>query len=522
MVIDPSAPGKDNENTLSLSERLQKAEHIISALNKGVALLDAELRITWANHAFRQWSGAEPLGRTILEALSGATLLWPEQMPDPASLQIQNASLQICLQNGLYLDACIAPIHEPNFPLQFLVTWSDVSFSVVRQKKLDALYRAGRELAPLDSDELTELTYADRVELLKQNLRKQIHNLLHYNVIEIRLLDPLTKELKPLLEEGMTTEAAQRTLFASIEGNGVTGYVATTATSYLCQETLGDPHYILGAAGARSSMTIPLIYHDNVIGTFNVENTMPNAFTNDDLQFAELFSREIAHALHTLDLLRAQQSCSASQVIDSVNREIALPADELLCLVSGLVEKFGDNKDILEPLQRILADARSIKQKIQCVADDFANPRRDLPNIVSIKGQHILVIDGDERVRKQAHLLLEREGCQVETVARGQEGLTLARSCAYDAVLMAIKPEDMGGTALYRTLRTILPQSRIILTQGFEYDGGHTLVNVRQDGYWLPVLYKQPFQPNQLLKALTCVPPASTHPSTVAAVLQVS
>ena len=56
------------------------------------------------------------------------------------------------------------------------------------------------------------------------------------------------------------------------------------------------------------------------------------------------------------------------------------------------------------------------------------------------------------------------------------------------------------------------PAGRIILTQGFEYDGGHTLVNVRQEGYWLPILYK-PFQPNQLFKALTCPSPSEITPA---------
>ena len=42
----------------------------------------------------------------------------------------------------------------------------------------------------------------------------------------------------------------------------------------------------------------------------------------------------------------------------------------------------------------------------------------------------------------------------------------------------------------------------------FEYDGGHTVVNARQDGYWLPVLFK-PFQEPALFKALTCPAPSA-------------
>src|SRR5262249_3298180 len=152
--------------------------------------------------------------------------------------------------------------------------------------------------------------------LLKQNLRRYIRDLLHYDNIEVRLLNRRTGELRPLLEDGMTDEAAGRALYARPTGNGVTGYVAATGQSYLCPDTAQDPLYIQGAAEARSSMTVPLKYHDEVIGTLNVESPRPNGFGPEDLQFTELFSKEIAAALHTLDLLTAQQVCTAAQSID--------------------------------------------------------------------------------------------------------------------------------------------------------------------------------------------------------------
>jgi two-component system, sensor histidine kinase SagS len=508
-VTQPAAT--DGTDVAVLQERLQRAEHIVASLEKGVAVLDPQFRITWTNQPFREWCLVDPQGKTLLEALGDVTLVWPESLPAEAILAGKSASLRLQHRGNRYLDVTISPCSEDGRIVELVALCADVTPTVVRQQKLDALHRAGQVLAALEADELSEMTYEDRVELLKQNLRRQIRNLLEYNVIEIRLLDPITGELKPLLEEGMTPEASTRVLFARTEGNGVTGYVAATAQSYLCRETIGDPHFIQGSEGARSSMTVPLIHQDCVIGTFNVESPKPSAFSGEDLQFAELFSREIAQSLHTLDLLRAQQSCSATQAIDAVNRGIALPADELLSIASSLLEHVGDNSELRQPLHRIIADARTMKQCIQDVGADFAKLRPGVNGTVRLKGMHILVIDDDERIRRSAHALLEKEGCQVETVSSGHEGLTLARSSRYDAILMAIKPPDIGGTALYRGLKALLPASRVILTQGFEYDGGHTLPNVRQEGYWLPVLYKQPFQPNQLFKALTCQTPSDSQ-----------
>ena len=522
MADQSTATNGGTADNAALLERLQRAEHIVAVLEKGVAVLGTDFRITWANQPFRDWCPGEPVGKTLLEALGDVTLVWPEVFPAESVLAGRPASMRLQHRGTRYIDVTISACIENGRAQELVALCTDVTSSVIRQQKLDALHRAGQELAALEADELSVMTYEDRVELLKQNLRRQIHNLLQYNVIEIRLLDPVTSELKPLLEVGMTPEAASRVLYARAEGNGVTGYVAAHGQSYLCRETVGDPHFIQGSEGARSSMTVPLIHQDYVVGTFNVESPKPNAFSGEDLQFAELFSREIAQSLHTLDLLRAQQSCSATQAIDAVNREIALPADELLSIASGLLEQVGDHSDLRQPLHRIIADARTMKQCIQNVGADFARLRPGTNGSVRLKGMRILVIDDDERIRRSAHSLLEKEGCQVETVSNGQEGLTLARSSRYDAVLMAIKPPDMGGTALYRGLKMLQPASRVILTQGFEYDGGHTLPNLRQDGYWLPVLYKQPFQPNQLFKALTCQTPSDSQVISQPEIIQAS
>ena len=111
-------------------------------------------------------------------------------------------------------------------------------------------------------------------------------------------------------------------------------------------------------------------------------------------------------------------------------------------------------------------------------------------------------------MRRSAHSILERKGCVVETATCATEGVAMARAGTYDAVLVSVKHKDMGGTAAYRALVKSVPLGRVILTQGFEYDGGHTVVNVRQDGYWLPILFK-PFQEPVLFKALTVPAPSA-------------
>jgi CheY-like chemotaxis protein len=303
----------------------------------------------------------------------------------------------------------------------------------------------------------------------------------------------------------MAPEAAVRELLALPTGNGVTGYVAATGRSYLCTDTANDPLYITGAPGARSSMTVPIIYLDEVIGTFNVESPRANAFGSEDLQFAELFSRELGRALHTLNLLSAQLQCTATQSIEAVNREIALPVDDLLALASGLLADAPDSA-AAEPLRRILEKAREIKHAVHKVAGDFSPPETSDSRLTKLRGMRVLVIDREEQTRRTAHAMLEKYGCEVETAPTGSEGLRLAETGRFDAIITDIQQVGMGGTAVYRGAQTRQPLARIILVKGFCYDSEHTIVNARQEAYWVPLIFK-PLIANQLLNALTADPP---------------
>jgi two-component system, sensor histidine kinase SagS len=483
-------------------------EQILSALPKGVALLDHDFRVTWANPMLVAWCAVAPIDRT-LEEIFGSFSITCSEHPDLYTT-LTGRSLSFRLHsNNHFFDVSLSPIKNGDSFSQIIALVDDTTETVVRQQKLDALHQAGQELADLDPESLLEMDVPSRVELLKENLRRHIHDLLHYDVIEVRLLDPESGRLEPLLEEGMTDEASSRILYAGLDGNGVTGYVAAIGKSYLCQDTANDPHYIEGASGARCSMTVPIIHQDEVIGTLNVESPRVNAFSDDDLQFAELFSRELARALHTLNLLSAQQNCTVTQSIEAVSREVALPADELMNLGAELLLKEGSESEVGESLRKIMMNARQIKSGIRRVGQGLSGhdllASRD-PRTELLRAMRILVIDSEEHVRRGAHQLLERQGCEVETAITASHGLAMARVGEYDAVLTDIRHPDMRGTIVYRTLRQILPAARIVLTQAFGYDSEHTVVNARQDGYWLPVIFK-PFRNEQLLNALTCTPP---------------
>ncbi len=358
----------------------------------------------------------------------------------------------------------------------------------------------------------------ERTDLLKYNIGRHMKDLLGLDFIEIRLLDRTTGRLVPLLTEGMTPLAASRELFADKMGNGVTGFVAATGQSYLCPDTAADPLYLEGAAGARSSLTVPLIYHGTVIGTLNVENAQAGAFDDRDRQFLEIYARNVASALNTLELLQAEKLSTATASVEAISRELAIPLDDILNDATTVLDRYaGHDEDIVARLRHLLFRAREIRSLIQKVGSDLApEPRRNGPPPQRrLLGAEVLVVDADEAVRKAAHQMLGRQGATVETARDAHEAIALARQTTYSAAVVDIRLPDLDGYETFRKLREVQPRVPVILMTGFGYDPSHSIVKARQEGL-RSVLYK-PFRADRLQEAIEDAlkpPPPPTPPPT--------
>ena len=171
----------------------------------------------------------------------------------------------------------------------------------------------------------------------------------------------------------MDREAAHRDLYAREADNGVTGFVAATGKSYLCEDTANDPLYLTGREGAKSSLTVPLKLHNEVIGTFNVESPQPHAFTDADLQFLQIFCRDVAVSLNTLQLLAAQRMNAAQESVEEIHRQVAVPIDEIVCDATFVTERLADvDPELRARLEKILGTARGIKDVIHKVGRTLA------------------------------------------------------------------------------------------------------------------------------------------------------
>jgi CheY-like chemotaxis protein/PAS domain-containing protein len=508
--------------------RLLQNERILEGMPDGVVLLDADNTIVWANERIKEWSGCESLaGANFYKVLCDPEILGPDFCPFHTALSTGQASGST-LRSGdnRFYHLHAAPVREGvSAPRHLIVTVRDVTQEMLQQQKLAAIHQAGMELADLTPDELTHMSVEERIEYLKSNILHYTKDLLQFDVVEIRLLDQKTAVLEPLLALGMSCEAENRVLRADPQNNGVTGFVAATGKSYLCDDTSEDPLYLEGCKGAKSSLTVPLLLHDEVIGTFNVESPEPHAFSESDRQFLEIFTRDVAQAINTLFLLEAEKANTTYENVDAIHSAVALPIDVILNEAVNVMERYiGHEPEVVERLQNILRNARDIKQVIQKVGQKMA-PGQALPANKQIekrpqlRGKHILVADADASVRTAAHALLERYGCIVETAHDGAEAICMARNMltmegGYDVIISDIRLPDMNSYDLMMKLKEMMDPVPIVMMTGYGYDPGHAITKARQAGLPSYAALCKPFRLDQLLtvaeKVISARQPAST------------
>jgi PAS domain S-box-containing protein len=485
-----------------------QAEEILDAIADGVAVVDSDLRITWANPEFQQLLGPQSelvVGEKFYIALDHPDILGPDPCPFTSAVASRSpAGTVMKIGANRYLRVTVTPVFDREGRLTHMIALTrEITDETQQQQKVNAIHKAGDELADLTPEELAEMGVEERVDLLKYNIARHMKNLLGLDFIEIRLLDRGSGRLIPLLTEGMTPLAANRELYASKVGNGVTGFVAATGQSYLCPDSTNDPLFLEGAAGARSSLTVPLSFHGTVVGTLNVESAHNNAFDDRDRQFLEIYGRNIAAALNTLELLQAEKASTASASVEAISRELAIPLDDIISDATTVLDRYaGHDDEIIARLRHLLYRAREIRSLIQKVGSTIIpQPKRShAAPAPRLAGTRILVADADEAIRRSAHNLLGHEGANVETARDAHEAIALMRQSSYSAAFVDIRLPDLDGYETFKRLREVQPGVPIILMTGFGYDPSHSIVKARQEGLQT-VLYK-PFRADRLMEAV--------------------
>ncbi len=488
---------------------------IFNRMPDGFAVTDRTNQIVWANKSLGDWFPEQPLvGLDFFDAMGRPEIIGECSNPLASALKTgcSNSSSLKC-DTRTYYRLRVAPVSVDGLePSHNLIIVSDASEEVLHVQKLEAIHNAGSELADLTPEEVCRMNIEERIDLLKANILYYTQDLLGYDVVEIRLIDRKTNRCETLLSEGIDSKESKLPLFAEAQGNGVTGFVCATGKSYLCEDTTSDRLYVDGLIGAKSSLTVPLMLHDQVIGSFNVESPQVGAFTEADLQLLQIFSKDIARALNSLELLVTEKTSSAKASLEAIETAVGLPIDEILNDTVHVIENYiGQDANVSRRLRRILKNSREIKQVIhnareemtfgESVPESMQAHQRPL-----LRNARVLVVDCEDEVRNSAHLLLEPFGCIVETAHEGNEALMMVRNSdpgeEYDAIIADIRLPDLSGYNILMKLKESMEEPPLVLMTGFGYDPGHSIVKARQAGLKPYAILYKPFKLEQLLETI--------------------
>ena len=479
------------------------AESIIDALPDAVAVVDSDGRILRGNRKLAEFIGDRP-AQSLLSLLN---------CDEPfASLTAAGTPFTRrfnCDPRHMEVVAAPFPVGDRD---DWLCTIRDVTREVRRRDKLRAIHRAGRELSRLTPGELASMSVNERINLLRANIIQYAKQILDFRNMEVRLLDSMTNQLCVLLSEGVPG-GANKELYASETGNGITGFVGATGRAVVLPDVTKDSRYLPGAVDAKSSLTAPILDGGKVIGTFNVESDRLGAFGEADLDFLEIFCNEIAQAIGTLELLRQQQRIGGSATIDNVLTEVGVPADAIVADVLLVLERQAapansinhsasriSAEECVPMLGRILRNARAVKQGILKASQSTDANEALPPGADRLKGKRVLVVDADTQIRLLAHQLLLKLQCEADTAGDAREALGLLRSIAYDVVAVDIELAKVDGEDLFVKIHERFPKLPMVLLKGFGYDAGHRLVRARQMG--LKVFLYKPFRIDRLAESL--------------------
>ncbi len=478
-----------------------RASLVLNTIGEGVLLVDRQGRSSWCNKKMRTFKPDvfEQAKRIGLQAL---TIFSSQASPVAEHTGPRSKKFTFQVGEQYFEMICSGVPDEEGHVRQIVgVVWDATSGRRI-QGKIDAIDASGRELSRIDREAVTKLSPPERLKLLQDKIIKYSKDLMHFDHFAIRLLDRRANKLEVVISEGLPTDALEIDLYAQPEGNGISGYVAATGRSYICHDTEKDPRYVVGLEHCKSSLTVPLMLDDRVIGVYNVESETVGAFTEDDRQFAEIFARPVAQALHLLDLLLTERCATSGQVADSVVQGLAAPLNDVVSEAQSLMEEYIGDDTMRQRLGRIIDQVQVMRDSIKQAA---AGPGvvlggsggREVDVDPNFAGRKVLIADDERNIRETIRDILKRQGCEVEICKDGYEACCRLEQGFYDLVISDIRMPYRNGYEIFAAAQRSREGTPVVLMTGFGYDPHHSIVRASQEGL-SSVMFK-PFKVEQLL-----------------------
>ncbi len=483
----------------------EAAGRVLDLLGRGAGIVESSGEIVWMNHGLA--TQAPETMRRFADACVEAIGVWrrAKQLP-VASMRSTFRSL------GCWFDVVMTPLarhdqeeQEVEGAVALLV---DATATHQVHERLDSIDAAGTDLLSFDAEQLRALNSAERLRLLEERVVAQTRAILGFDHFEYRLTDRRSNQLELVFCSGLVPLGIGERLFAKSEGNGISGWVASTGEGVICADVSQDARYVGGLPGARSALTIPLRLHDRVVGVFNAESSELGAFDDGDRVAAELYGRYVALGLNILDMLVSERVATNRDVAATIQKEAAGPLEAALREARLLTASTGLDPTLRTSIERIL-------ENLECTEERMRNAATGPKTVLGIEqllregcvdaafvGKSVLVVDDEETIRKTVELVLAQHGCDVFPCTTGVSAIAAIRDRArggqrFDLVISDVRMPDANGYEVFRAAKDASKDTPVILMTGFGYDPHHSIVRSSQEG--LHCFLFKPFQVSQLI-----------------------
>lgn len=492
----------------------RSALSILQQFGEGIGVVNAQGKLSWANKRLKD-QPPQVQARFIELCRDAIDRAGRPHVNGSDPLHRSPQKVQFNLDDTTFYELVISTASSPTDSAQVQsvvgVLW-DITENKQLDNKIAAIDAAGSELMKIESADIARMNMAQRLKWLEEKIVHYVHDLLHFDNFEIRLLNKETGQLELVIAVGLVPLKIGEVIYSSKEGNGISGYVAASGESYICEDVRRDPLYREGLDNAASSLTVPLYLHDEVIGVFNAESFALGTFDETDRRFAEIFGRYIAIAMNILDLMVVERYTTNEQIADNVLREIDEPLDEVSQRAKEMLNQTAIGDEAREQLNAILEAATGIRQRIAACCQ---GPRTILGAEQELRrheidpvmdGKRVLIADDEPNIRDTISTILKQKGCEVTVCSSGGTTIEVLEAASkrgetFDLVISDIKMPDRNGYEVFRAAKKYDEHLPVILMTGFGYDPHHSIVRSSQEG--LDLFLFKPFNASQLLEAIT-------------------
>lgn len=443
----------------ALYQKSVRARGILDKVSEAVIILDASDEVRWHNlyaEKLFQRPSREIIGTDIYNLFDNRRFLESTLTPTSDARE-RKTTIHAKLQDTprqqsasrRYLEMEVSPWPQvADGPQDFLlVTIRDITPLQTQMLKIQSLHREGNNLVELEPSDLKKnLSQKQQEDLLSDGILQTARKLLEYEMLELRVVNPNTKELELRVDYGMKEEIKKRVVKIAEYGYGIIGYVASTKKSYLCRDSLHDSRYLSGGINSRSSLTVPVIFQNTLLGVLNVESTQPDAFTKTDQMYMEIFARDIAVALNTYRLIEEEHKRVTQVTIEEMHRQIALPVKKILDATLKLQPLIDEHSASAQRyLIEAIKEANNLMELVHRVGAELSLTDAIPANLESVVSERnrVLYVDGTSRFRDEIYNILMANNLEVHHTVSGKKALANLHDAfnneeMYYAILLAI------------------------------------------------------------------------------------